>query len=95
MTVDISIEINHADRVWFDASCGKLFIQAGDFVNGIDLNKMDDGDFESTTPIESFALGQSGAVVTCGHKDGKETWLPVDMWEPGGFTTATAKHKKP
>jgi len=85
MTVDISIEINRADKVWFDASCGKLFIQAGDFVNAIDLHKMADSDFESTAPIESFALGQSGSVVVCRHKDGQETWLSVDMWEPGAF----------
>ena len=86
MNVDISIEIDVADRVWFDASCGKLFIQAKDFVNGIDLNLMYDEDFESKSPIKSFSLGQSGSVVICHHQDGQETWLPVDMWEPGGFT---------
>ena len=94
MNVDISIEINKADKVWFDASCGKLFIQADDFVNGIDLRLMDDADFESVSPIQSFSLGQSGAVIVCRHKDGQETWLPVDMWEPGGFTPATKTRKK-
>lgn len=86
MNVDTSIEIDVADKVWFDASCGKLFVQAKDFVNGIDLNRIHDEDFESATPIKSFSLGQSGSVVICHHKDGQETWLPVDMWEPGGFT---------
>jgi hypothetical protein len=91
MTVDISIEIDHVDKVWFDASCGKLFVQAGDFVNAIDLRKMDDADFESISAIESFGLGQSGSVVVCRHKDGKETWLSVDLWEPSGFTPTAKK----
>lgn len=86
MKVDFSIEINVADKVWFDASCGKLFIQARDYVNGIKFSEIADEDFESNSPVTSFSLGYSGSMVICHHKDGEETWLPVDMWEPGGFT---------
>lgn len=86
MNVVTSIEINAADAVWFDATSGRLFIRAKDFVNGIDLSRVPDEDFESKAPIRSFSQGQSGAVVVCHHTDGAETWLPVDMWEPGGFT---------
>jgi len=27
-----------------------------------------------------------GSVVICRHQDGKETWLPADLWLPGAFT---------
>ena len=90
MNVDISREELVADRVWFDMSCGKLFVQAGDFVNGIEIAAIPDEDFESVAAIKSFSLGKSGTVVICHHKDGAQTWLPVDMWLPGGFT-ATPK----
>jgi hypothetical protein len=85
MNVDISWYELVADRVWFDASCGKLFIQAGEFVNGIPFDQIPDEDFESATPVRSFGIGQSGSVIVCHHKDDKETWLPVDMWLPHGF----------
>ena len=86
MNVDISWDELIAERVWFDATCERLFIQAGDFVNGIEFSKIPDTDFESSAPVKSFSLGQSGHVVVCHHKDGKETWLPADMWLPDGFT---------
>ena len=86
MTVDISWDELVAERVWFDASCGKLFLQAGDCVNAIEFAKIPDTDFESTAPARSFSIGQSGSVVICHHRDGAETWLPVDMWLPDGFT---------
>lgn len=86
MNVDISRDEMVADGVWFDMSCAKLFVQAGDFVNGISVADIPDADFESTAPIKSFSLGQSGTVVVCHHNDGAETWLPIDMWSPGGFT---------
>ena len=35
MNVDISIDELRAERVWYDASTKKLFVQAKDFVNGI------------------------------------------------------------
>jgi hypothetical protein len=86
MNVDISIDELRAQRVWYDASARKLFIQAKDFVNGIEFERIADEDFESKTPVVSFSLRHKGATVVCRHKDGKETWLPVDMWLPGGFT---------
>ncbi len=89
MNVDISWDELTAERVWFDASCGKLFIQGGEFVNAIDFGRIPDEDFESTAPVKSFAIGQGGSVVVCQHKDGKETWLPVDLWLPSGFTPIT------
>jgi hypothetical protein len=58
-------------------------------VNGIafdTLAKGEKGDFESQSPVVSFSLGHQGATVICHHKDGRETWLPADMWLPGGFT---------
>ena len=88
MNVDITWNELTAERVWFDTSCGKLFIQGGEFVNAIDFARIPDEDFESTAPVKSFTLGQSGTVVICHHKDRKETWLPVDMWMTGGFTPA-------
>ncbi len=86
MTVDISWDELVAERVWFDASCGRLFIQAGEFVNGIEFAKIPDTDFESSAPVKSFSIGQSGSVVVCLHRDAEETWLPVDLWLPDGFT---------
>lgn len=88
MTVDISWDELVVERVWFDASCGRLFVQAGDFVNGIEFARIPDTDFESAAPAKSFSIGQSGSVVICHHRDGAETWLPVDMWLPEGFTPA-------
>lgn len=85
MNVDISPDEILAERVWFDATTGRLFIQCGAFVNGIDFAKIPDADFESATEVGSFSIGQSGGVVICHHKDGVETWLPLDMWLPGGF----------
>ena len=89
MIVAISIEDLRAQRVWYDASTGKLFIQAKDFVNGIPFDAIPEDDFESPTPVTSFTLRHKGATVICHHKDGKETWLPVDMWSPEGFTPET------
>lgn len=71
--------------VWYDASSGKLCVEAEDFVNGIDFVGIPDHDFESQAPVVSFSVGQEGSVVICRHSDGAETWLPVDMWLPGGF----------
>lgn len=87
MKVDFSAVELVADKVWYDANAGRLCISAGDFQYGISLAQIPDHDFESTASISGFALGQSGAVVICHHKDGVETWLPVDMWLPGGVGT--------
>ena len=86
MNVDISIENLRAERVWYDVSTQKLFIQAKDFVNAIPFAAIPEDDFESRSSVTSFSIGQNGATVICRHKDGAETWLPVDMWLPGGFT---------
>lgn len=85
MNVDISFDNLIAERAWFDGSCNRLFIQAGDYVNGIEFGKISDDDFESASPVVGFSVGQSGSVVICRHKDGEETWLPVDMWAPSAF----------
>jgi hypothetical protein len=86
MIVDISTGELTVERVWFDATCGRLFIQAGGYVNGIAFDQIPDSDFESSAPVTAFTVGQSGTVIVCRHRDGNETWLPVDMWQPGGFS---------
>jgi hypothetical protein len=86
MRVDISIDELRAERVWYDASTKKLFVQARDFVNGIEFGLIPEDDFESDAPVVSFSIGNQGATVICHHKDGQETWLPADLWLPGGFS---------
>jgi hypothetical protein len=51
MNVDISIDELRAERVWYDASTKKLFVQAKDFVNGIEFDVIAEDDFESQTPV--------------------------------------------
>ncbi|MBL9189121.1 MAG: hypothetical protein JNK23_16685 [Opitutaceae bacterium] len=75
-----------AEKVWYDASSGRLCLSAAGYQNGILLAKIPDSDFDSAAPISRFSLGQSGTVVVCHHKDGAESWLPVDLWLPEGFT---------
>jgi hypothetical protein len=86
MNVDISIDELRAERVWYDVSAKKLFVQAKGFVNAIEFGSIAEDDFESASPVISFSIGHKGATVICHHKDGKETWLPVDMWLPDGFS---------
>ncbi|HZL13136.1 MAG TPA: hypothetical protein VFC85_03235 [Verrucomicrobiae bacterium] len=86
MNVDISIEELCVERVWDDASTKKLFVQSKDFVNGIEFAAIAEDDFESHSPVISFSIGHRGATVICHHKDGKETWLPADLWLPDGFS---------
>lgn len=88
MNVDISIDELRAERVWYDLSADKLFVQAKDFVNGIEFGAIAEADFETSSPVISFSIGHQGATVICHHKDGKETWLPADLWLPGGFSPA-------
>lgn len=88
MSVVFSIDELRAERVWYDASTKKLFVQARDFVNGIEFDAIAEEDFESRAPVVSFAIGYKGATVICHHQDGKETWLPADMWLPDGFSPA-------
>jgi len=78
-----SIFIN---RVWFDPRDGQIHDDISGMDHPIPLEKIPDEDFESSSPITAFETGCSRAVVVCRHRDGKETWLPADMWLPGGFT---------
>ena len=91
MNVDFSSANLVADKVWYDASTGRLCLSAGTYQNGLSLAQIPDTDFESNAAIARFSLGQDGAVVVCHHKDGAETWLPVDMWLPAGFSVRTGK----
>ena len=89
MNVDFSAADLVVDDVWYDAGTGHLCLSASGYHNGIPLAQIPDSDFESPAPISRFSLGQNGTVVVCHHKDGAETWLPVDMWLPEGFTSKT------
>jgi hypothetical protein len=84
MNVDFS-STNLVNKVWFDASTGRLCVAMDTFQNSIPLAEIPDGDFQSTAAITRFSIGQNGAVVVCHHKDGAETWLPADLWMPRGF----------
>lgn len=86
MNVVITPEDLRVERVWFDATTTRLYVQAGEFVSSIDFSRIPNADFESQTPVKAFSIGQSGSVVVCRHVDGAETWLPSDLWVPGGFT---------
>lgn len=89
MNVDFSAADLVAEKVWYDANTGRLHLAAGSYQNSLALVQIPDCDFESTAAIARFSLGQNGAVVVCHHKDGTETWLPVDMWLPDGFVAKT------
>jgi hypothetical protein len=91
MNVDFSGADLVVDKVWYDASTGRLCVSAGPFQNGLPLASIPDDDFESTASITRFSLGQNGSVVVCHHRDGAETWLPIDMWLPGGFEAGQRK----
>ena len=86
MNVDISLAKPMATRVWFEIKSAFLFVQINGIVSGIDFRLLPEDDFESATPVTKFALGGAGIVVICYHRYGAESWLPVDMWLPGGFT---------
>ena len=73
-------------RVWFDPRDGEIHAEIAGMDHSIPLGKIPDEDFESPSPIIAFQTGCEGAVVVCKHRGGKETWLPADMWLPGGFT---------
>jgi len=86
MLVDISLVEPIATRVWFELRTMLLSVEINGVVESIKFEEIPQDDFESTAPIVKFELGQQGSVVICHHRDGEETWLPVDMWLPGGFT---------
>jgi hypothetical protein len=89
MNVDFSTADRSSASVWYDAASGCLYLQSGNRRNGIKISEIPDRDFESKMPIAHFSLGQNGSVVICHHKDGAETWLPVDMWLPDGLKVKT------
>ena len=91
MNVDFSATNLVVEKVWYDASTGRLCLSSGTYQNGISLAQIPDADFESSAPIARFSLGQNGAVIVCHHKDGAETWLPVDMWLPDSFSAKAEK----
>lgn len=86
MNVVISSEDLRLERVWYDAATARLCVQAGTFVSSIDFARVPDADFATSVPVKAFSIGQDGGVVICHHVDGEETWLPADLWLPGGFT---------
>jgi hypothetical protein len=85
MNVAIGNENKTAARGWYDAHSGLLQVEIDGVVSGLKFADIPDHDFESSAPVVGFSLGCEGAVVVCHHQDGAETWLPVDMWLPGGF----------
>lgn len=80
-----------AERVWFDTITRNLHVSFGSIVRGIRLDLIPVEDFESTADLTGFSIGQGGSVIVCHHLDGEETWLPIDMWEQGGFTPPKRK----
>jgi hypothetical protein len=75
-----------ATRVWFDPRDRALCVEINGMVASLDFTRIPEDDFESQASIVRFTLGAEGSIVVCHHQDGAETWLPVDMWLPGGFT---------
>ncbi|MFN8487731.1 MAG: hypothetical protein U0350_09080 [Caldilineaceae bacterium] len=75
-----------ATQVWFDARSRLLCVEMNGIIERIDFDQIPEEDFETTAPLIKFELGCQGSVVVCHHHGGQETWSPVDMWLPGGFT---------
>jgi hypothetical protein len=94
MNVDISLAEPVATQVWFDVRSKLLCVEINGVITSIDFDQIIEEDFESATPIVKFELGYQGTVVICHHHDGGETWLPVDMWLPGGFTPSTKNNNQ-
>lgn len=86
MNVDISLIEPVATRAWFDAQSRTLNVETNGVASSIDFDQIRDDDFDSQSPITQIEIGNEGTVVIYCHYDGAETWLPVDMWLPGGFT---------
>lgn len=90
----INVSSNNSEEatgVWYEAPTGRLCVLFGSILRAIRLDLVPASDFDSEGEITRFSLGQHGSVVVCHHVDGKETWLPVDMWWPGGFTPPRPK----
>jgi hypothetical protein len=86
MNVAIGNDRIVAERVWYDALSGRLNVEMQGVAYGLGFGRIPDDEFESKAPVIGFSIGCNGAVVVCRHQDGLETWFPVDMWLPGGFT---------
>jgi hypothetical protein len=89
MNVDFGTETTRASRVWFDRASGVLYTEMDGVVQGVDFYRIPDHDFESACPVIGFRLDCDGTVVVCRHQDGAETWFPIDMWMPEGFTPSS------
>lgn len=87
--MDSSLVEPAATRVWFEVRSSRLSVEIDGIVTSIDFRLIAEEDFESSAPVVKFAIGCEGTVAVCHHRDGAETWLPVDMWLPGGFTPFT------
>jgi hypothetical protein len=85
MNVAIGSEEKIATRVWYDTHTGLLMVDMAGVVYPLEFSRIPDDDFESSSPVVGFSIGSEGSVVVCRHADNAETWLPVDMWLPGGF----------
>ena len=86
MNVDFNTDSVRIGRVWFDPRAGDIHVEICGMDHSLRLAEIPNEDFESDTPIIAFQTGGEGSVVVCLHRDGQETWLPADMWLPGGFT---------
>jgi hypothetical protein len=88
MNVAIGSENRVITRVWYDSQTGLLQVELDGVVCALPFAQVPDVDFDSSVPVVGFSVGCEGTVVVCHHQDGAETWLPVDMWLPGGFQPA-------
>ena len=86
MNVTFETEAVKVQNAWFDFQEGKLHAVISGIDYSIPLREIPDDDFESAAPLTGFAIGCDGTVIVCRHQDGMETWLPADMWLPGGFS---------
>ncbi len=75
-----------ATRAWFNSQSHALYVEINGAASSIDFGRIHEDDFDSRAPVTRIEIGNEGTVVVCRHHDGAETWLPVDMWLPGGFT---------
>jgi len=82
----INPNYSRATSVRFETWSNKLIVNFNGIERFIDFSKLDDSSWDSQFPIVSFEIIYNGVIVECRHEDGNTTLLPVDMWEPGGFT---------
>ena len=70
------------EQVSFDPRSNEIHAVIAGIEFAFPLSQIPEEDFESASPITGFSIGCEGAVVVCKHRDGSETWLPADMWQP-------------